>query len=346
MNYSMQRSVLKDFDKNYRSRAFKGSNIRDFVEWREKLIEELRELIAIDDIEETSIRARLIESEDCGTYIREKVVLRTEKEVYMPMYILKPKNNNKEKLPVVIALHGHGSCGKEAIAGVTKEEEVKNAIKKYNYDYGVKFVEAGYVVFCPDARGAGERRENIKEGESILKTSCTDLSNAALSVGKTLTGMFTFDFIRLIDYICTLDYCDNNNIGLCGFSGGASMGMWVSILDSRIKATILSGYFHGYKETVLKNNLCSCNFVPKLWSLVDMGDLISLIAPRAVLIESGENDHLNGESGINNVYPQLEIVKNAYSIFNLSENISHYTFSGGHMYSGEKSIEFFNKVLR
>lgn len=345
-NYSIEKNLLRDFDKNYRKRAFKGNDLRSFVEWRENLIGELKELIGLNSMEDCSIKAHIIETEDCGTYIREKVAITTEPLVWMPMYILKPKNSKKEKLPVVIALHGHGSCGKEAVAGVTKEKEIKGAIEKYNYDYGVKFVEAGYVVFCPDARGAGERRERIKAEDSIFTTSCTDLSNAALAMGKTLTGMFAWDFIKLIDYIETLDYCDSKNIGLCGFSGGASMGMWVSILDSRIKATILSGYFHGFRETILKNNLCSCNFVPKLWSLVDMGDLVSLIAPRHVLIESGENDGLNGESGLNNVYPQLAIVKDAYKLYGCNDSVIHHTFKGAHMYNGAKSVAFLNRVLK
>ena len=64
-------------------------------------------------------------------------------------------------------LHHNGGAGKHPIVGRTDIPGVKESIKKYNYDYGFKFVNQGYVVSCSDARGAGERREEKHKGTDI-----------------------------------------------------------------------------------------------------------------------------------------------------------------------------------
>jgi hypothetical protein len=62
----------------------------------------------------------------------------------------------------------------------------------------------------------------------------------------------------------------------------------LTALYYRIKAAVISGYFYGYKQSLLEMpDNCSCNYVPHLWEKVDMGDMGALIAPRTLLIETG-----------------------------------------------------------
>lgn len=85
----------------------------------------------------------------------------------MPFYVLIPGGYKQgERRPCIIAAHGHGSGGKLSVAGRADIPEIKDAIKRVNYDYGVKLVKRGYIVFCPDARGFGERREFMLQGNS------------------------------------------------------------------------------------------------------------------------------------------------------------------------------------
>ncbi|HYH02228.1 MAG TPA: prolyl oligopeptidase family serine peptidase, partial [Bacillota bacterium] len=203
-------------------------------------------------------------------------------------------------------------------------------------------------VFCPDARGAGENREFAIEGKDDPRwatSSCKDFNNTAISLGQTLIGMQTWDLMRLVDYIETLDYCDPSRIGCCGHSGGGWQTLWLTALDARIRCAIVSGYFHGFRDTILKTNRCGCNFVPGLWEMIDVGDLAALIAPRPLLIESGAFDRLNGERGLVDVTEQLDITRRAYQVHQVEERLVQHIFDDVHRWDGAKMPEFLGRWL-
>lgn len=81
---------------------------------------------------------------------------------------------------------------------------------------------------------------------------------------------------------------DGERLGCCGLSGGGMQTIWLTAMDDRIKCAVVSGYFYGYLDSLLKMpHNCGCNFVPDLWNHIDMGDLGALVCPRPLLIESG-----------------------------------------------------------
>lgn len=345
--YTSLKHLLNLYDERGRKYAFGAQSISKHEAWKKEVREKLKEISGINKMQSCDLSPKFISSVKLEGYRRDKVVIQTEPEVWMPLYILIPEDiKDGERRPCVIATHGHGGGAKESIAGITERKDISERIVKYNYDYGLQFVKEGYVVFCSDARAAGERREEKEQGDStekVLTTSCYDLNFAAISIGQSLMGMCTWDLMRLIDFIEKLDYCDKNNIACCGFSGGGLQTLWLSALDDRISSTIISGYFHGFRDSILKTNFCGCNFIPHLWECVDTGDMGALIAPRPLLVESGTKDGLNGERGITDVYEQIEITKNAYKLYDKEENLYHHVFDGEHKYSGEKSMEFLRK---
>ena len=176
-------------------------------------------------------------------YTRQRIVIQTEPEVDMPMYVLIPKNGQAVH-PVVIAAHGHGSGGKLAIAGITGNPEIEQVITEANCNYGVQFVRAGFITFCPDARGAGERVEVFDQAGKAQGSSCQTLNHMA-SLGQTVTGMWAWDIHRLIDYIEIRNDCLAERIGCAGLSGGGLQALWASALDTRINCVVISGYLMG-----------------------------------------------------------------------------------------------------
>lgn len=203
-------------------------------------------------------------------------------------------------------------------------------------------------MFSPDARAFGERRESTKqtdEEEDFLTSTCTQLNHMAICLNRSVTGMWVWDMMRLIDYIETREDCDNHRIGCVGLSGGGLQSLWLAAMDDRIRCAIVSGYFYGYKEALLKLPNCACNYVPGLWKAVDMGDIGALIAPRPLLIESGDEDPLNGESGLANVYSQLDITRSAYELLGTPKHLIHSIGHGVHRWYGEKAAWFMETYL-
>jgi dienelactone hydrolase len=339
-NYDLTSYLQNLYDKAGRQYRFCAKNIEEHEAWKGKLKNRLIKTLGLDRMQSCELTPQFVESESLEGFRRDKVIIQTEPGVWMPMYILIPEDLKKdEKRPVVVAVHGHHSGGKFAVAGREDIPEVREAIEKYNYNYGIKLVKQGFVVFCSDARGSGERNDDI------MRSACADLNNAAISIGQSLLGMWIWDLIRLVDYIQTLDYCDSSSIGACGFSGGGLSVLYLSALEERVKAAVVSGYFHGYRDAILKTNLCSCNFVPGLWSLVDVGDVGAMIAPKSLLIESGSEDRLNGERGITDVLEQVSITNDAYRLYGREDNLVHHVFNGGHRWDGEKTYDFLRNEL-
>jgi len=347
--YTCREQLLKVYDESARQYGLKAEDAESHSKWKSEVRALLADITGISRMRKCELLPKVLERKQMDGYMREKVVIQVEEGVWMPFYILIPDDIKEgEKRPCIIAAHGHGSCGKYAVAGRTDIPVVKRVIESSNVDYGLQLVKKGFIVFCPDARGSGERREWMNQGEEeskMMESSCFQLNNAAISLGRSLTGMWTWDLSRLIDYIETFEICDPDRIGCCGFSGGGLQSIWLAAMDDRIKCAIVSGYFHGYRDSLLKTNFCGCNFVPHLWEYVDMGDIGALIAPRPLLIESGANDPLNGERGLTDVKEQLEITKTAYKLYGEESKLYHHVFEGGHRWDGEKAYEFFAKWL-
>ncbi|HOX06995.1 MAG TPA: alpha/beta hydrolase family protein [Planctomycetota bacterium] len=301
--------------------------------WRRRTVRKLRELLGLDTMTPTALRPRVTEERDCGSHVRQRVEIRTEPGVVMPMYVLIPKAG-RGPFPAVIAAHGHGGGGKVAVAGCREVPGVAERIAKYNYDYGVGLVEAGFIVFCPDARGFGERREEIARRDPF-QHCCQWLNHMAIPLGQTVMGMWVWDLMRLVDYIAARRDCARGLVGCAGLSGGGLQTLWAAALDERIRAAAVSGYFYGSRQSLLDGHAnCSCNYVPHLWEHADMGDVAALIAPRPFLVETGDADPLNGAAGLANVRSQLRIARGAYRLLGAPGGLRHAVFAGGHRWNG------------
>lgn len=347
--YTSKGHLLKIFEKESRKLGMVATNINEYNEWKIIVRHKLIDLIGLNKMESCNLKPKLLESEQFDKYKRDKFIIQTEPDVWMPFYVLIPNGlSPNEKTPCVIAPHGHNSGGKYAVSGRYDIPQIREKIEEYKYDYGIKFVEKGYIVFCPDARGSGERIESSKPvaDKEILLNTCIKLNNMALCMGQTLTGMYIWDLMRLLDYIELRKDCDISRIACCGLSGGGHQTLWLTALDDRIKCSVVSGYFSGYKDTLLKSSLhCTCIYIPHLLEYVDIGDLGALIAPKPLLIESGNRDFLNGDRGIINVIEQLEVTKSAYKLFNVEKHLCHYIFDGGHVWNGDKTYNFLHQWL-
>ncbi|NLN03344.1 MAG: hypothetical protein GX166_00750 [Clostridiaceae bacterium] len=344
-------NMVKRYKVHKRLNAFCACSQEEFHAWRDETRKVLKNLLGMDKIKGCEIEVKEVLREKVDGFYRDKLILKTEEDVWMPFYVLIPEDYKEgENRPCVIACHGHGSGGKLATSGRDDIKAIKNTIKLHNYDYGVKFVKRGYIVFCPDARGFGERREYLYPGDNpdeILASTCAPLNHQAISLGLSLKGLWIWALMRLIDYIYTRADCDSAKLGCCGLSGGGLQTIWLAALDDRVKCSAVSGYFYGYLDSLLKMpQNCSCNFVPNLWNHIDMGDLEALVCPRPLLIESGTRDPLNGERGIVNVTEQVEITRKAYELFDRTDYLVHFVFEGEYIWNGQGTYAFMDRHLK
>ena len=329
-----------------RKLAFRARTPAEFVAWRRRTLKCLRELLGYNTMERAPLRPRILETTDVGDHIRRRAEIQVEPGHWMPFYILEPKTGSAP-YPAMICPHGHGAGGKLEVVGCRDVPAIAARIAEANSDYGVQFARAGFMVFCPDARGFGERQEEpIFNRNNITASSCEIINHMAIPLGRTITGLWAWDLHRLIDYIQTRKDCRADAIGCAGISGGGNQTLYATALDPRIKACVISGYFYGAREALLDlSENCSCNFVPHLWEYLDMGDIAATVAPRPILIETGTLDSLNGRRGAVNAREQVRTVRKAYRLFGAQRHVLHDVFEGDHVWHGTEAIPWMQRWL-
>ncbi len=334
------------YDAAGRCLGFKARNKDEWLLWKSEVRGTLYRLLGLDRMVSCPPNPRVTEEIQCDGYRRQRVEIDTEPGVTMPLYVLIP-DGPARKLSPIIAAHGHLGGGKIATAGVTEIPGVTEAILQLNYDYGLKCAQRGYMVFCPDARGMGERRESLSEGsEYLFSSSCNQLLKLGLPLGITVIGTWIWDLMRLLDFIQSRPECAGQKIGCIGLSGGGLQTLYLAALEERIACAVVSGYFYGVRDSILSMSCCECNYVPHLWEYIDMGDLAAMIAPRPLLIETGSKDDLNGARGVINTIEQVEIARQAYTLFEASDHLAHDIFEGEHRWNGIQAYPWLDHWLR
>jgi hypothetical protein len=282
----------------------------DFENWKNETLAELKSLLGFDKMQKN--KATVVDEgepfllEYNGiTLTRTRYVLSTQGDLKMPFYVL--ENTGEKNNMAVVAIHGHGSNGKEGLALCWESP----SIEKFNYYYALEFAQRGYTVFIPDLPEAGERCISVGDGGKTA--SCSDVNNSLISIGLSLQGITVFELLRLTDYISR--EFDFSKLGCVGFSGGGHTVLWLNAFDERIGFAVVSGYFHSFRDIALYNNWCGCNYIPNLWNYIDLCDLASLAADRALFVETGNKDKLNGRRGMEGTYEMLERANKAFAVF-------------------------------
>ena len=259
--------------------------------WQKRAKVGLARTLGFLDQERVLLAPKTIERVDRGSYVRQKVILRTSSTSVMPTYVLIPKNSGAP-MPCVLALHGHG-YGVRDIVGIRQDNTDRDAPEGYHDDFGVQLAKRGFVVIAPEISCFGERVSNYEHLEPRRRpTTCHNANTYAMMLGGSVAGLRVWDGMRAVDYLESLPQADTKRLGVMGISGGGMHAFFSACLDPRIKAAVISGYFCDWRDSILAINHCTCNFVPGLLKLGELSDLAGLIAPRPVLVENGTKDDI------------------------------------------------------
>jgi dienelactone hydrolase len=324
--------------------AFHAKNSGELRKWQAKTRRALAGKIGLGKIESASPNPKMIEEVDKKDYVRQKIMMRTGPETVMPVYMLLPKNATRP-LPVVVAFHGHG-YGVKDIVGLWEDGSERDTPDGYHQDFGVALCRAGFAVAAPEISCFGERLTdfsylNTKIGMQAGST-CGHSAALAFHLGISVLGMRVHDGMRLVDYLETRKDLDAKRLGAMGISGGGMHTFFSTCLDPRIKAAVISGYYSTFKDSILAMSHCFCNFVPGLAEFGEMYDLVGLIAPRPMLVESGTYDPIFPITAVRSSVAKARAV---YKILGAEENVQTDIFEGRHRINGDKTYGFLVKSL-
>jgi dienelactone hydrolase len=324
--------------------SFSKNSRDDWSKWKDQLLASIKGTLGKMP-EKVPLNHQIIAEWKEDGLIKQKIVFDVEDGLSATAYVFRPVYT-KNKLPAILACHGHGPFGKESVMGNCSTPELRDNIEQHNYDYGLQMAKAGYVVIAIDWRGFGERDDRRKPNWND-NVHGFDICNAhyirANILGMTVLGMNIHDGICALDYLCELDFVDTDHIGAMGLSFGGTMTTWITLCDERIKAADIICYSDRFEYFGMRdNNFCGSQITPNLYDLCDLPDLQGLIAPRPLLVEIGIFDEC---FKIESAMSCFDETKRIYAAAGCCDKLELDLFESGHQWSGRKSLQFFKKHL-
>lgn len=318
-----------------RQLSFQATSQAEWVEWKASLKAELLKALVMPLRDAAPLEPVTVEVVDCKEYTRELIQLTTLPNLKMPAYLLLPKHR-KGPFPTVLACPGHGYGSKELV-GLLPDGSPRTEGPGIYKDYPVELAKRGFAVIVPELLGLGYRRLKQDEDKPPKENSCFRLSTNLLMAGRTLAGVRVHEMMRCIDYLQSRSEIAPDRIGCFGFSGGAWVSAMTAAVDERIRASVISGYTNTFRDSTMGKPHCVDNYIPELYRYAEMPEIIGLISPRPLLIESGE-----GDPGfpLHGAMKALEKLKVVYQTAKAEHNLEQDIHQGKHEVSGVKAYDW------
>ncbi len=303
----------------------------NYANWKEQVRRKFIETTGLDRIEQNVCEPQLeIESEEQKEGYRQiRFSFYSEVGAVVTCYLLLP-DLGKEKYPVVITLQGH-STGFHNSIGAPKYPEDEAYMPRGAF--AVQAVKEGYATVAIEQRGMGERAAQNGDFRRVhleKRGGCYYEAVTAQLLGRTIIGERCWDIKRTIDILANFSECDLDKIAITGNSGGGTASYYAACYDERIKICMPSSAFCPYKESILRYYHCSCNYIPSAYRYYDMQDLSCLIAPRQLVITTGQLDPSFLVEGVRRGY---ETVEKVYAKANAEGNCHLNITPNGHWWN-------------
>jgi dienelactone hydrolase len=231
--------------------------------------------------------------------------------------------------PLVVGQHGIDSQP-EHVFGLIDPEGAYHS-------FGRRLVEAGFAVLAPMNLFGSEPRERIVR--------------MAKMAGTTLPGIELARLQRLLDALTARPDIDGDRIGFWGLSLGGMAAQFWAPLELRLKAVISAAWFNSrLNKMVIPDPRYSCFldtpeehvFIRGWLTEFADHDLLSLVCPRALLIQAGKADGIAW-------YPQIEeefaVLKTHYERLGVGDRCALDLHEGVHEVRLSTGIEWLRKWL-
>ena len=280
--------------------------------WQETLRRKLFRLMKMEDLAakraQIDLKPKTINTKDCESYTEREVEFQSTPGRVIRVVLTIPKDTPLP-CPGVVCIHGHGGNRR------TTHDDPKGIYKKFAAELAAR----GYVTI---AAGVGQH-EVYEEG-------------------RTLMGERLWDLMRCVDYLESLPEVDPERVGCGGLSLGGEMAMWLGAMDTRIAATVSSGFLTRMDQ--MEQNHCMCWKFDGLRELVDFADIYAMTAPRPLVCQNGEKEPAS-QFPPSIAREAMGEIRVAYSDMGKPENVQLHVHGGAHEITLPNLLQFFDRHL-
>jgi dienelactone hydrolase len=243
-------------------------------------------------------------------YRIEKLLFQSRPDVWVTAtaYVPEPARG---RVPAVLAVHGHWLLARRDLVVQAR---------------CLGLVKLGFFVLAVDAFGAGERYTKPAPG-----TYHGALYGGTLwPAGQTLLGLQVYDNRRAVDYLLSRPEVDGTRLGITGASGGGNQTMYAGALDDRFRAVVpvcAVGTYQAY----LRAACCVCEVLPGALRIAEEGDVLGLVAPRALLVINATQDAF--QFSVGEARKSLDRARPIFGLYGAEERLRHAVFESPHAYN-------------
>jgi len=267
-----------------RESAWRG---QDFPTWREGLRARFIELLGGFPSERTPLNVEETGRRETDDYVRTALVFTAEDHTDVPAWLLVPKAPSPP-LPAMICLQGH-SPGMHISIGEAGDESEERLIAG-DRDIALQAVRRGFAALALEQRCFGRRAETRQQKR--WPHPCLDAVFHSLLLGRTVLGERIWDVMRAIDLLEQRPEVDARRIACMGNSGGGKISLYAACVDERIGLAVASCTFATFAGSSMRFKHCGDTYIPGILKVAEMGELAGLVAPRRLLIVSGQHDEI------------------------------------------------------
>jgi dienelactone hydrolase len=238
---------------------------------RSDLRRHLRDALGLDRIEQDRKYSGIDRIAADGFDV-EKIVYQAARGLQVPALLYLP--HGKGPHPAVVHPPGHWM------------EDAKLAANIQSFNQYL--ASNGIAVLCYDTLGQGERRIGWHQHGQL----------APLLVGLTSLGLMVNDSLAGVDLLDQRDEIDSARIGIVGASGGGFSSIFASVLDERISVAaivcMVNTHLSQIRDAAFGTGWDSwvdlCNQLPTLCTVGTVGEILSCVSPRQLLVANATED--------------------------------------------------------
>lgn len=268
------------------------------------------------------LEPRVLDTLPRDGYRVEKIVFQTYPGVWMTANAYVPDGAGKR--PAVLVVHGHWPGA--------KQDPVVQA-------RCLGLVKLGFFVLAVDAFGSGERGLGKALGEYH-----GDMVGATLfPVGLSLCGLQVYENRRAVDYLLTRPEVDGSRLGITGASGGGNQSMYAGAWDERLRAVVPVCSVGNY-QAYLGVACCMCEVLPGALRFTEVGNLLGLTAPRALMVVNATDDGV--QFSVAEARKSVAWAERIFALYGLSDHLKHAVFESTHDYNQEMREAMYGWMTR